>query len=336
MQRIWCNYVAAKHIDWFYCYCSAKKRPFQVSEKHNNGLGGYSGPLFPLRTSSQCIRPPINQWTLLSVFDFRPYCLHQTYKRGSAQCAPEASDFLNRLCCARISYCLHTGNLFLIYKLNYFITLSKCNSVFLFLYADMSGKVTVVFALLVVLLVSSAASSPVEGKDTNVLRQLLAKREKVNELGVRQEPAPWADPARMERRAHLSEDEREIMTKQVMQAISGMLLVWMWKCFVFDVSVRWMGRDPERCSDVFVCGSCRNGLFTEMMNSECMSNRDYQGWVDFGRRDTEWDASDNLRAHTWCFLRRFYRKLMFYSSCNFINKLICRIITVCSFITVMR
>ncbi|TKS69108.1 hypothetical protein D9C73_003172 [Collichthys lucidus] len=109
----------------------------------------------------------------------------------------------------------------------------------------MSGKVTVVFALLVVLLVSSAASSPGEAKDTNVLRQLLAKREKVNELGVRQEPAPWANPARMERRAHLSEDEREIMTKQVMQAIS------------------------------------------EMMNSECMSNRDYQGWVDFGRRDTE-------------------------------------------------
>ncbi|KAG8015154.1 hypothetical protein GBF38_022468 [Nibea albiflora] len=109
----------------------------------------------------------------------------------------------------------------------------------------MSGKVTVVLALLVALLVSSAASSPGDAKETNVLRQLLAKREKVNDSGVRREPAPRAHPARMERRAQLSEDEREIMTKQVMQAIS------------------------------------------EMMNSECMSDRDYQGWVDFGRRDTE-------------------------------------------------
>lgn len=25
-----------------------------------------------------------------------------------------------------------------------------------------------------------------------------------------------------------------------------------------------------------------------MMNSECMLDRDYQGWVDFGRRDAEW------------------------------------------------
>lgn len=38
---------------------------------------------------------------------------------------------------------------------------------------------------------------------------------------------------------------------------------------------------------ILVCDSCRNGLFTEMMNSECMSDRDYQGWVDFGRRDAE-------------------------------------------------
>lgn len=34
-------------------------------------------------------------------------------------------------------------------------------------------------------------------------------------------------------------------------------------------------------------GSCRNGLFTELMNSECMLDRDYQGWVDFGRREAE-------------------------------------------------
>jgi len=52
----------------------------------------------------------------------------------------------------------------------------------------------------------------------------------------------------------------------------------------------WVGRDPRRCSGVRtepLC-SCRNGLFTEVMNSECMSDRDYQGWVDFGRRDAEW------------------------------------------------
>ncbi len=81
----------------------------------------------------------------------------------------------------------------------------------------MSRKV--VFALLVALLLSSAASSPA---GTDVLQQLLAKREKVTELGSRQDPAPRATSERMERRAHLSEDEREIMTKQIMQAISGM------------------------------------------------------------------------------------------------------------------
>ncbi|XP_070827924.1 gastrin/cholecystokinin-like peptide [Chaetodon trifascialis] len=109
----------------------------------------------------------------------------------------------------------------------------------------MSGKVFVVCALLVALLVSSAASSPGEAKETNILQQLLAKREKVRVLTGIQEPAPRAHSARAERRAHLSEDEREIMTKQIMQAIS------------------------------------------EMMNSECLSDRDYQGWVDFGRRETE-------------------------------------------------
>ncbi|XP_071360994.1 gastrin/cholecystokinin-like peptide [Trachinotus anak] len=111
----------------------------------------------------------------------------------------------------------------------------------------MSGKVTVVLALLVALLVSGATSSPVagDGKETNTLQQLLAKRETARDSARRQEPAPETHSARMERRAHLSEDEREIMTKQIMQAIS------------------------------------------EVMNSECMSDRDYQGWVDFGRRDAE-------------------------------------------------
>lgn len=79
-----------------------------------------------------------------------------------------------------------------------------------------------VFALLVALLVSAAAG---EAEET-LLQQLLAKRERAARgPAARQEPAPQALSARMERRAHLSEDEREIMTKQIMQAISGMLLV---------------------------------------------------------------------------------------------------------------
>nr|XP_046261378.1 gastrin/cholecystokinin-like peptide [Scatophagus argus] len=109
----------------------------------------------------------------------------------------------------------------------------------------MPGKAAVVFALLVALLVSIAASSPREAAETNVLQRLVAKRERVTNLNGIQEPAPRAHATRVERRAHLSEDEREIMTKQIMQAIS------------------------------------------EMMNSECMSDRDYQGWVDFGRRDAD-------------------------------------------------
>lgn len=96
-------------------------------------------------------------------------------------------------------------------------------SFFPFLCTDMSGKVIVVFALLAALLVSGAASSPGEAEDTNVLQQLLAKREKVRGAAGRQEPAPQGHSARVERRPHLSEDEREIMTKQIMQAISGML-----------------------------------------------------------------------------------------------------------------
>ncbi|KAM4594178.1 uncharacterized protein V3H82_026816 isoform 1-T1 [Fundulus diaphanus] len=103
----------------------------------------------------------------------------------------------------------------------------------------MSGKAVFVVALLVALLVSDSASSPEssaarEAKGVNVLQRLLAKREKVREA---------EGAARAERRTHLSEDDREIMTKQIMQAI------------------------------------------TEVMNSECMADRDYQGWVDFGRRD---------------------------------------------------
>lgn len=28
--------------------------------------------------------------------------------------------------------------------------------------------------------------------------------------------------------------------------------------------------------------------FTELMNADCMLERDYQGWVDFGRREAKW------------------------------------------------
>ncbi|XP_037328212.1 gastrin/cholecystokinin-like peptide [Pungitius pungitius] len=106
----------------------------------------------------------------------------------------------------------------------------------------MSRKVIVVFALLVALLPPSAAG---DATDTHLLRQLLAKTETARGSAGGMEAVPRAPLARTERRAHLSEDEREIMTKQIMQAIS------------------------------------------EMRNSECMSDRDYQGWVDFGRRDAE-------------------------------------------------
>ncbi|KAI4833075.1 hypothetical protein KUCAC02_016000 [Chaenocephalus aceratus] len=78
----------------------------------------------------------------------------------------------------------------------------------------MSGKVIVVFALLMALLVSSG-----EAREAGLLQQLLAKRDPAG----RQETAPQAPPARPERRAHLSENDREIMTKQIMQAISGMV-----------------------------------------------------------------------------------------------------------------
>lgn len=86
----------------------------------------------------------------------------------------------------------------------------------------MSGKVIVMSALLVALLVSSAASSPGEATETDALQRLLAKRERARDLSGRQ---PQAHMARVERRAHLTEDEREIATKQIMQAISGMLWV---------------------------------------------------------------------------------------------------------------
>lgn len=86
----------------------------------------------------------------------------------------------------------------------------------------MPGNRIVVFALVAALLISSAAG---DAKESNVLQQLLGRKEKARDSAGRQEPLPQARSAPMERRAHLSEDEREIMTKQIMQAISGMMWV---------------------------------------------------------------------------------------------------------------
>lgn len=95
----------------------------------------------------------------------------------------------------------------------------------------MSGKVILMFALTAALLVSSAASSPEsftagEARQSNLLQKLLVKKEKMRDSSSRQEPGPQTLSARMERRAHLSEDEREIMTKQIMQAITGNAVAW--------------------------------------------------------------------------------------------------------------
>lgn len=88
----------------------------------------------------------------------------------------------------------------------------------------MSGKVLLVFTLLAVLLVATASSSAGHTTKTDVLQQLLAKREKVRVPSGDQQPEPEPKPARVGRRVQLSDDEREIMTKQIMQAISGKLL----------------------------------------------------------------------------------------------------------------
>lgn len=87
----------------------------------------------------------------------------------------------------------------------------------------MPGNRIVVFTLVAMLLLSCAAEKE---NEKNVLQQLLAQRHKARETADRRASAPQAPQARsapMQRGAHLSEDEREIMTKQIMQAISGMM-----------------------------------------------------------------------------------------------------------------
>lgn len=88
----------------------------------------------------------------------------------------------------------------------------------------MSGKEVLAFAALAVLLMAAAASSAGNAQKSDVLQQLLTKTEKVRMLRGKQQPESQPSLAREERRAQLSGDEREIMTKQIMQAISGMLL----------------------------------------------------------------------------------------------------------------
>lgn len=80
------------------------------------------------------------------------------------------------------------------------------------------------FALLAVLLIATAVSSPGHTKKTDVLQQFLTNTDKVRVLSGKQQPEFQSNLARMERRVQLSDDEREIMTKQIMQAISGMLV----------------------------------------------------------------------------------------------------------------
>lgn len=74
----------------------------------------------------------------------------------------------------------------------------------------MSGKAALLFALLVALLVSGSASPPRTDGGSGVLAHKGA------------EPASRGRAAaRVQRRAHLTEDEREMVTKQIVQALSG-------------------------------------------------------------------------------------------------------------------
>ncbi|KAJ8001982.1 hypothetical protein DPEC_G00175070 [Dallia pectoralis] len=98
---------------------------------------------------------------------------------------------------------------------------------------------------LVATLVLVGLASPT--KPSGRLSQLMARREAAVENAAVEVATPEENSQtrteRGERMSHLSEEQREFMTKQIMQAIS------------------------------------------EMMN-DC-PDRDYQGWVDFGRRSAE-------------------------------------------------
>ncbi|XP_061736907.1 gastrin/cholecystokinin-like peptide [Nerophis ophidion] len=89
------------------------------------------------------------------------------------------------------------------------------------------------FALVLLLLACAAEAQ------SRTVQQIQARGEAASDSADRQMSL------RVARRTHLTENEREIITKQIMQAIS------------------------------------------EMVNSDCMLDRDYRGWLDFGRRDAE-------------------------------------------------
>lgn len=158
------------------------------------------------------------------------------YKRdnllGISSCSLETSRSSHFV--VYISHPIFTGTVSLPFLIpNFFLEYISCLLKCFFSYCAerMSGKVFVVFALLVALLVSGAASTTETGEteETNVLKQLLTKHEMAKDSTGRQRQAPRTHSARLERRAHLSVDEREIMTKQIMQAISGMLQAWVGK-----------------------------------------------------------------------------------------------------------
>ncbi|XP_041696407.1 uncharacterized protein LOC121534038 isoform X2 [Coregonus clupeaformis] len=79
-------------------------------------------------------------------------------------------------------------------------------------------------------LVGVGLTSPVSKSDDNtkqggILPQLLARGEAVRNAAenvARREQDTQMSMARMERMAHLSEDQREFMSKKIMQAISGL------------------------------------------------------------------------------------------------------------------
>ncbi|XP_034021691.1 cholecystokinin [Thalassophryne amazonica] len=113
----------------------------------------------------------------------------------------------------------------------------------------MSPEGMMLCALVAALLLCGSAAPPGTGSaDGDFLQQLVVRRETASsgsDPADRLDPAGQKVPARAARRVHLSEDAREMMTKQFMQTLA------------------------------------------DVLNSECMSDRDYTGWVDFGRRDAE-------------------------------------------------
>ncbi|CAL8358541.1 unnamed protein product [Boreogadus saida] len=96
-----------------------------------------------------------------------------------------------------------------------------------------------------------------------------------------------------------SELERELRTKEIMAAISGTPpdhLRYALRCALRYAPQTISGtpsgtpldhlRYALRCALRYVPQTI-SGTPSEMVNSECPSSRDYQGWVDFGRRSAE-------------------------------------------------